>query len=51
MAEIFVCPERVERDGVLIAFKGERMSEEEAAKRGILPEPKKPSKKRAKKED
>lgn len=49
MAEIFVCPERVERDGVLIAFEGERMSEEEAARRGILPKPKKP--KKAKKED
>lgn len=34
---IYVSPERIERGGVLVAFKGEIMTEEEAASRGILP--------------
>lgn len=32
---IFKCPKRIVRDGVLIAFKGEIMSESEAKRRGI----------------
>lgn len=32
---LFTCPERVVRDGVLIAFKGEKMSEAEAKRRGV----------------
>lgn len=34
---IYTVPERVERDGKLIAFAGEVVTEEEAAARGILP--------------
>lgn len=34
---IYRVPERIERDGRLIAFAGEIMTEEEAAERGILP--------------
>lgn len=34
---IYRVPERVERDGRLIAFAGEIMTEEEAAERGVLP--------------
>lgn len=33
---MFTSKERVIRDGYLIAFEGETMSEEEAAKRGLL---------------
>lgn len=32
---LFTCPERVVRNGVLIAFKGEKMSETEAKRRGV----------------
>lgn len=32
----YTSPERVERDGFLIAFKGETMTETEARKRGLL---------------
>lgn len=32
---MFVCKERVVRDGHLIAFEGEEMTEEEAAARGL----------------
>ena len=35
---MFTCPERVVRNGVLIAFKGEKMSETEAKRRGIYDE-------------
>lgn len=38
MDGIYICPERVERDGVLVAFKGERMTYDEAKIRGVLPE-------------
>lgn len=38
---------RTERDGVLIAFEGEAMTEEEAARRGLLPAKKAPAKKKA----
>ena len=31
---------RTERDGILIAYEGECMSEAEAVRRGLLPEPK-----------
>jgi len=31
---------RTERDGILIAYEGEAMSEAEAVRRGLLPEPK-----------
>lgn len=34
---IYRVPERIERDGRLIAFAGEIMTEEEAVERGILP--------------
>lgn len=33
---LFTCPERVVRNGVLIAFKGEKMSETEAKRRGVF---------------
>ena len=33
---MYVSPERIERDGWLIAFAGEAMSREEAARRGLL---------------
>lgn len=36
MSGMYTCPERVERDGYLIAFKGEIMSEEEARHRGLI---------------
>ena len=32
----YVSPERVVRNGVLVAFEGEEMTTEEAAKRGLL---------------
>lgn len=35
---MFVSKERVTRDGYLIAYEGEEMSEEEAALRGLLTE-------------
>ena len=38
---MFTCEERVERDGHLIAFEGEVMTDEEAAKRGLAPAPEK----------
>lgn len=34
---IYRVPERIERDGRLIAFAGEIMTEEEAVERGVLP--------------
>lgn len=37
---LFTAPERVERDGRLICFKGEIMSMDEAKRRGLLEEPK-----------
>ncbi len=37
---MFVSKERVTRDGYLIAYEGEEMSEEEAARRGLLTEEK-----------
>ena len=52
MAEgTYICPERVERDGYLVAFEGEVMSMDEAVKRGLVTdepeEPKKQAKRRA----
>ena len=41
----YICPERVERDGYLVAFAGEEMTIDEAARRGLVsrdPEPDKP---------
>lgn len=41
----YICPERVERDGYLVAFEGEVMSMDEAVKRGLVthePEPEEP---------
>ena len=38
MSGMYVSPERVERNGWLIAFAGEAMSREEAARRGLLAE-------------
>ena len=39
MAEgMYASPKRVERDGYLVAFEGEVMGMEEAARRGLLPE-------------
>ena len=32
----YVCPERVERDGYLVAFEGEVMTMNEAVKRGLV---------------
>ncbi len=32
----YTSPERVERDGFLVAFKGEKMTETEARRRGLL---------------
>ena len=40
---------RTERDGILIAYEGEAMSEAEAVRRGLLPEPKPARKPAAKK--
>lgn len=37
---------RTVRDGILIAFEGEAMTEQEAARRGLLPEDK-PAEKKA----
>ena len=44
MAEgTYICPERVERDGWLVAFEGEEMTMDEAVKRGLVtPEPERP---------
>lgn len=42
---LYTVPERVERDGKLVAFEGEIMSEEEARERGILEAPKPAAKK------
>lgn len=36
MSELYTCPERVERDGYLIAFEGEKMSMEDARHRGLI---------------
>ena len=36
MSGMYTCNERVERDGYLIAFEGEVMSEEEARRRGLI---------------
>lgn len=37
MAEgTYRCPERVERDGWLVAFEGEVMTKDEAVKRGLV---------------
>jgi hypothetical protein len=45
---MFVCKERVTRDGYLVAFEGQQMTEEEARAKGLLPEhEKKPAKKAA----
>lgn len=45
---LYRVPERVERDGRLVAFEGELMSIEEAKRRGVYQEPEKPAaKKRA----
>lgn len=33
---LFTCPKRVVRNGVLIAFKGEKMSEAEAKRRRVF---------------
>lgn len=41
---IFTCPKRVVRNGVLIAFKGEKMSEAEVNRRGVLDLLKEPAK-------
>ena len=35
MEGTYICPERVVRDGRLVAFEGERMTMEEAVKRGV----------------
>lgn len=38
---MFTSTERVERDGRLVAFEGETMTDEEAAARGLAPAPSK----------
>lgn len=40
---------RTERDGILIAYEGEAMSEGEAVRRGLIPEPEPVKKPAAKK--
>ena len=51
MAEgTYTCPERVERDGWLVAFEGEVMSMDEAVKRGLVtPEQEQAPKRRSRK--
>jgi len=46
---IWTCPERVERDGYLVAYEGEKMTMAEAERRGLLDEnpAKKPAAKKA----
>lgn len=39
---MFVCKERVIRNGRLVAFEGEEMTDEEAAARGLAAEPEEP---------
>ena len=36
---MYTAPERVVRDGVLVCFAGERMTMEDARRRGLLEEP------------
>ena len=36
---MYTCPQRVERDGFLVAFEGEVMGMDEAARRGLVTEP------------
>lgn len=46
-AGTYICPELVERDGYLVAFAGERMTMDEAARRGLATaEPEPPAPKR-----
>lgn len=33
---MYICHERVERDGYLVAFAGEKMTMDEAARRGLV---------------
>lgn len=47
----YVSNERVVRDGRLVAFAGETMTEEEARERGIFPKPKPKPKRKAKTKD
>lgn len=51
MAEgTYTCPKRVERDGYLVAFEGEVMTMDEAARRGLVgAEPEKPVEKKQEK--
>lgn len=37
---MYVCEKRVIRDGYLVAFEGEVMTEDEARRRGLVEEPK-----------
>lgn len=37
---MYVCDKRVIRDGHLVAFEGEVMTEDEARRRGLVEEPK-----------
>lgn len=48
---MYVCEKRVIRDGYLVAFEGEAMTEDEAHRRGLVeePKPKRPARKRASK--
>ena len=39
---MFVCKERVIRNGRLVAFEGEEMTDQEAAARGLVVEPEEP---------
>ena len=48
----YICPERVERDGYLVAFEGEVMTMDEAVKRGFVSdEPEEPKGKKKLKAD
>jgi hypothetical protein len=50
---MYTSPGRVERDGWLVAYEGEEMSMDEAARRGLItegePEPDKPAPRRKRK--
>lgn len=48
MTGTYTSPKRVERDGRLVAFKGEEMTMDEAVERGLVKEAKAPRKRTAK---
>lgn len=48
---MYVSKERVVRDGYLVAYEGEEMSEDEARERGLIEEERPKSRRRPKKEE